>query len=365
MIRAASHEGQGAIAVAVSGGVDSLCALLLLRDAGHDVLALHGRFLPQAGTDPAIAELARICASLDIPFVDVPLERIFAKKVLEPFVRDWDAGLVPNPCAICNQAIKFGALLAAARRHGATRLATGHYARLAQSIAGGYPALAMAGDRAKDQSYFLSLCPPARLARALFPLAELRKDQCRQIVAAHGLHPPAPEESQDICFIKNCDYRAFLNSQRLSLGLPAPAPGPILLRDADGSLRQIGSHSGLCHYTVGQRKGLNLPFAHPLYVTGKNLASNALLVAARAQTAMRACVARSARIHLPPDRWPATVYARLRHHGPLLPATASCEGHRLRIELAQTAWPTSPGQIATLYDSSGIVLAGGILEEIL
>ena len=225
------------LAVAVSGGVDSLCALLRLREQGHDVLALHGLFLPDAasfGLRPApegpclltaaealatplppasrqaVEGLQTACGQLGIPLHVADMRAVFDREVVTPFVRAYARGRTPNPCALCNRAIKFGALLDAALSLGADRIATGHYARLLDGPAG--PVLAAADDLAKDQSYFLSLVPLERLRRAVFPLA--RQDKAASIaqVKDAGLAVPVPQESQEICFIPAGEdaYRAFL-----------------------------------------------------------------------------------------------------------------------------------------------------------
>ena len=241
------------LAVAVSGGVDSLCALLRLREQGHDVLALHGLFLPDAASSglrpapegprlltaaealaaplppasrQAVEGLQTACGQLGIPLHVADMRAVFDREVVTPFVRAYARGRTPNPCALCNRAIKFGALLDAALSLGADRIATGHYARLLDGPAG--PVLAAADDLAKDQSYFLSLVPLERLRRAVFPLA--RQDKAASIaqVKDAGLAVPVPQESQEICFIPAGEdaYRAFLERRWQAEGLSLPGSGP-------------------------------------------------------------------------------------------------------------------------------------------
>ena len=251
------------LAVAVSGGGDSLASLLRLREAGHEVLALHGRFLPDAHnpkSEQAEAGLAESCAGLGVALHVLDLREPFERLVAGPFAAEYLAGRTPNPCARCNVAMKFGLLLDAALELGAQALATGHYARAGAHPVHGW-ALSRGADPSKDQSYFLSLVPRKRLERALFPLADERKTDVRADLAGRGLSPPLPEESQEICFVPGDDYRAFL-AARVHGGLSGlPGPGPAVLPDGT----PVGRHQGLWRATIGQRRGLGLSWREPLY----------------------------------------------------------------------------------------------------
>lgn len=365
-------------AVAMSGGVDSLCALLMLRRAGYTLLALHGLFLPQSVAPPP--GLVQACAALDVPLHVADLRPAFRREVMEPFAAAYADGRTPNPCALCNRAVKFGALLDAALALGADKLATGHYARLtlaprssnSADFAGALPLLAAARDQSKDQSYFLSLVPRERLARALFPLADQDKAQSRALVAAAGLTAPLSRESQDICFVPRgaensgagADaYRPFLERHWRAQGLNAPGAGPVLLDDGNGNVREIARHQGLWRYTEGQRKGLGIAHSEPLYVLAKDSTRNALLVGPRARLGIRACLTGQANVLLEPALWPKQVWARLRHRHKPAPAHARLENGCLRIFLDSPQFPGAPGQVAALYDADGHVLAGGIVHS--
>lgn len=366
------------VAVAVSGGVDSLCALVMLRNAGFRVLALHGLFLPD-GPSNAPAGLAEACAALDVPLHVADLRAEFEREVLSPFAAAYAQGRTPNPCAYCNRAIKFGVLLDTALALGADKLATGHYARLVSGPDTGthenseaLPLLAAATDAAKDQSYFLSLVPRQRLGRARFPLHGQTKEQTRAIVAAAGLAVPLPSESQDICFAPPVAqpgmsaaeaYRPFLERHWQATGTIAPGPGPVLLRDAEGTQREIARHKGLWRYTEGQRKGLGIAHTEPLFVLAKNNAANTLVVGPRALLGIRTCVTGPANIALPPHLWPSTLLVRLRHRQPPCPASVRIQNECLHIQLAEPQFPTAPGQVAAVYDADGRVLAAGVVEE--
>ncbi|WP_325169210.1 tRNA-specific 2-thiouridylase [Desulfovibrio desulfuricans] len=378
----APHIHSPIVAVAVSGGVDSLCAVVMLHNAGFRVLALHGLFLPD-GPTVAPAGLAEACATLGVPLHVADLREAFQREVLTPFAAAYAQGRTPNPCAYCNRAIKFGVLLDTALALGADKLATGHYARLvpgpsSPATAGEdetsetYPLLAAAADAAKDQSYFLSLVPRQRLSHALFPLYGQNKEQTRAIVAAAGLAVPLPSESQDICFAPPAAqagmsaaeaYRPFLERHWQAAGTIAPGPGPVLLQDAAGNRREIARHKGLWRYTEGQRKGLGIAHTEPLFVLTKDSATNSLVVGPRALLGIRTCVTGPANIALPPHLWPDSLLVRLRHRQRPCPARVQVEDACLRIMLAEPQFPTAPGQVAAVYDEEGRVLAAGVVEE--
>lgn len=381
------------VAVAVSGGVDSLCALVMLQQAGHNVLALHGLFLPEAELVPPPG-LEEACASLGIPLHIADLRSVFQREVLAPFAAAYAEGRTPNPCALCNRAVKFGALLDAAQELGAQKLATGHYARLVSgpeeegatrenaaqphsANTSHLPLLAAAHDTAKDQSYFLSLVPRARLAQACFPLAGQDKARTREIVAQAGLNVPLPHESQDICFAPASGasfaqdgagssaeaYRPFLERHWQAAAIVPPGPGPVFLRSADGAQREIARHKGLWRYTEGQRKGLGIAHSEPLYVLAKDGSANALVVGPRALLGVSRCVTSLANVSLVPQYWPEETLVRLRHRQKPAPAKVTLNaGGLLEIEFATPQFPSAPGQVAAVYDASGRVLAAGIVE---
>jgi len=344
-----------AIAVAVSGGSDSLLALALLRRAGHDVIAVHAHFLPpDAGQRALVAAMADQCAVLDVPLTTVDLAAAFHERVIAPFARAYAAGRTPNPCAACNREMKFGLLLEAARALGAVRLATGHYARLEETDAG--PALFRGDDASRDQSYFLTLVPLAALGQALFPMARRRKADNAAALAALGLRPPLPKESREICFVPQDDYRAFLET----CGLPLSGPGPIVL--ADG--RQVGTHQGLWRHTVGQRRGLGVAYTEPLYVLAKDAAANALVVGPKPALSASDCRTGPANFLVAPADWPEAVAVQTCYRMRPRPAAVrvTADGG-LDIRFAEPVARPTPGQVAAVSDAGGRMLAGGILTE--
>ncbi len=385
------------LAVAVSGGVDSLCALVLAKQAGFEVFALHALFCREA-TDPEettiLKGLAENCARLGVPLEVVDLRTQFQTHVTRPFADAYLAGLTPNPCAACNQTMKFGHLLDRALALGATAMATGHYARLAMGPAPAseeQPLLAQATDRSKDQSYFLSLVPQERLAKACFPLQAATKQEAARIVQEAGLAVPAPKESQDICFIPRQPerYRELLGSLRAEAGLGTAKgrdgasdserdgtavrlddAGDIVLR-TPGLTRRLGTHQGLWRYTEGQRQGLGIAWSEPLYVTGKDVSRNILYVGTKQDAVMHGVFVRDLNLMVAEAELPNKAMVRLRYRQQPASATLAleqAEGEhgtlRLRLQLDAPSTLSAPGQTACVYSETGLVLAGGVIEQV-
>jgi len=340
------------LAVAVSGGGDSLAALLALRDLGHDVLALHGLFLPQSDESTAHG-LAEACARLGVPLELVDLRAAFEALVAAPFAEEYLAGRTPNPCARCNAHLKFGLLLDRALALGAEGLATGHFAASGPHPAYGW-ALSRGADQQKDQSYFLSLVPRERLLRAVFPLAARRKAEARAELDGRGIVPPLPEESQEICFVSGDDYRAFL------AGRCAELPGPGLAELPDGAV--VGTHQGLWRSTIGQRRGLGIAHREPLYVLDKDVGRNVLVVAPRAALLADAFAAAEVNLLANPALWPTDVLVQTRYRETARPARVELSGDTMHVRFAEPQVRPAAGQVAAVYDSGGAVLAGGVVS---
>jgi tRNA-specific 2-thiouridylase len=343
------------LAVAVSGGSDSLLSLGLLRAAGHDLVAVHAHFLPPGEKERALAAAINVqCDVLGIPFHAVDLSEAFHAHVIAPFIAAYAAGKTPNPCAVCNRRMKFGLLLQKARDLGADRLATGHYARLEATPDGA--ALFRGMDGSRDQSYFLSLVPQEALARVIFPMAGRHKTGNAAALADLGLTPPLPKESREVCFVPGDDYRAFLEASGTALS----GPGPIVL--ADGS--HLGAHQGLWRFTVGQRQGLGIGWREPLYVLGKVAAANALVVGPKTGLAATTCRTAPANMLVPPAAWPRLPLAQTCYRMRPRPATVVIDaGGRLAINFDEPVSRPTPGQVAAVYDADGRVLAGGVIED--
>lgn len=352
------------IAVAVSGGADSLFALYSLKQAGHEPVGLHGLLadMPARERTRLLAGLERTCRGLDIPLVVEDLRTEFAKRVIEPFINSYITGYTPNPCVLCNSQIKFGLLFDKAMQLGADFFATGHYASLVKNPYGAGNLLAQAKDCAKDQSYFLAMLSKDRLDRLLFPVSAFSKKDILKKLQSNGLDVPGGSESQDICFAggqwdKLVAYR--LETEKDKLG------GNILLRSEDGSMKIVGSHSGLWRYTRGQRRGLGICGSEPYHVLEKRPASRQLVIGSRKMLHMTGCLAKLPNFFVNPASWPDALFVKTRFRQPFLAASVEAGEDFLRVKFAEKAFPSSEGQTLAIYDSGGRLLAGALIEKIL
>lgn len=334
----------------MSGGVDSTAAALLLKQAGHEVAGLH--MLLHEGSDATWRAALRVGEDLGIPMHMVDLAAEFRELVIAPFVRAYAEGRTPSPCPLCNRFIKMGLLFEKARALGYDRLATGHYARVEATAAG--PILRRGKDTAKDQSYFLFMLTGEMLARAAFPLGELTKDRVRALLKSQGIRPWDSEESQELCFVPQDDYRRFLEREGV-----VSLPGPIV--DTEG--RILGRHRGVTHYTVGQRRGLGICGPEPLYVIGIDAKNGTLVVGPRRETYVPGV--RIGRINILRET-PLQVGEKLevKVRSTALPVTCLVEAVEKDIVEVRFVGPQSgiaPGQAAVLYLGDRVV-AGGWIE---
>jgi tRNA-specific 2-thiouridylase len=344
----AAPPAAGRVAVAMSGGVDSAVALLR---AGPQAVGVTLRlWLDPAGpsaervccSPEAVIAARRTCHGLGLPHVTLDLRESFRDAVVRPFVEGYAAGKTPNPCARCNGAFRFQALLELACRVGAEELWTGHYARIVERD--GRRLLARGADPAKDQSYMLATLPPALLGRVRFPLGGNTKSETRAEAAAAGLAVATRAESQEACFLAGGDYRAFLERQ----GVPASA-GPVV----DESGRVLGAHAGAWRYTPGQRRGIGIAAPEPLYALRVEAATNTLVVGRREALARSSVRARGA-LHVPVER----AQAKLRYRSEAVPARVEPEPGGFRLDLEEPVLGVAAGQVAALYDGDAVVGAG-------
>ena len=340
------------VAIALSGGVDSAVAAVLLQRQGLNLQAVHLRLSPQAAAEDRVATLAQ---HLEIPLTVLNLEREFAREVLDYFVSEYARGRTPNPCVRCNAAIKFGHLWDHLKRAGFTHLATGHYARLNLDDHGA-PGLFRGVDRRKDQSYFLSRLPQSLLPNLLFPLGQMTKAEVRRIAREVGL--PVREdqpESMELCFIPAGDYQDFLKARR---GFCGP-PGDFV----DSGGRLLGRHRGLESYTVGQRRGLGLPAREPFYVIEIQPETNRVVLGHREELFSPGLVASGMNwlITPPAGEIEAVAVIRYRHPGVQARITLRGEGE-VEVAFATPQSAVAPGQAVAFYDQDRL-LGGGWIEE--
>jgi len=366
------------VVVAMSGGVDSSVAAALLVEQGFEVIGVMLRLWSEADGDlqlqlnpysatgtpqatnrccsvEAIYDAQSVADRLGIPFYVINVEQPFKEQVVDLFVAEYAAGRTPNPCLACNRKIRFGYLLNYARTLGARYLATGHYARVRRDALGRYQ-LWRGVDRAKDQSYVLSVLGQADLDQVLFPAGEYTKPQVRALAAERGLPTASRVDSQDLCFIADGDYRRFLADHAPE----AVQPGPIF--DSHG--RQLGTHHGLPAYTIGQRSGLGIAAAHPLYVLELDVARNALIVGAADELGrawLRTGAVNWVAGEPPSGPFHADVQIRYRAHPAPALVTPSADG-TTEARFVNPLRGVTPGQAAVFYDGE-VCLGGGIITD--
>lgn len=355
--------------VAMSGGVDSSVAALLLQRAGYAVTGVTFKLFANADAQveperqccslEAVERARAVCQVLSVPHYTMSFVEDFGQEVMGRFVAEYAAGRTPNPCVLCNRHIKFGRFLRRARAIGADYVATGHHARLLATPEG--HRLLPARDAGKDQSYALAHLNQSLMAQVLLPVGEYEKQEVRQLAAAAGLPAAATPESQDICFVVAGSYSDFL------AGRSVPAlPGPLV----DTAGRLLGQHTGLQHYTVGQRKRLQVSTGHRLYVVEKRLADNTLVVGAEHEACRETVAVQDVNwCDLEAGGWPASprrlqVRAMLRYRQSPVTCEISSDEAASRSVVVRLATPVvaAPGQLLALYDAAdGHVVMGGTI----
>jgi tRNA-specific 2-thiouridylase len=352
------------VVVAMSGGVDSSVAAALLANQGYEVIGVMMRLWSEPANGAAtpanrcctpdqMADARRVADRLGIPFYVIDVRDHFRQSIVQFFLDEHAAGRTPNPCVECNRQIRFTYLLERALALGADYLATGHYARVRRE-ADGFRLL-RGVDADKDQSYVLHMLGQAHLAQVLFPIGDYTKSEVRELARAYNLPVAAKQESQDLCFLKDNDYRGFLRRH----GDAEPQPGAIAT--ADG--RQLGQHAGLADYTIGQRKGLGIAAAEPLFVVGKDAAHNTLIVGPRAALARTQLTARQVSWVSAPPPGPIAVQVKIRYKAePLAAWVAPGPTGSAVVRLDEPAYGLTPGQAAVFYDGD-VCLGGGLITD--
>lgn len=356
-----SKEKNQRVLVGMSGGVDSSVAALLLCAAGYEVAGITMRLKPRAlltdaqaaAMEREVADAAAVCAKLGIPHFAPDFSETFSAQVIDAFVESYKHGETPNPCFRCNQRIKFGVLLDWALAHGFDKIATGHYAEIVEE--NGRTLLKRAQDR-KDQSYFLSGLTPAQLSRTLLPLNRMGKAEARALAQEHGLPVAQKPDSQEICFVPDNDYAAFLEK----FGGDLPGEGDFIA--PDGTV--LGRHKGIYRYTVGQRKGLGIALGAPRFVTEIDAARNTVTLGCDADRYTSLVRLRELNwIAVDAVEQPLWVEAKIRYAAQADRAWLTPTGGgtaQLQFETPQRA--VTPGQVAALYQGD-YVLGSGIITR--
>ena len=346
------------VVIAMSGGVDSSVAAALLKEEGHEVIGTTMQIISSGNQATRAGTHARqVARRLGIPHHVMDFRDIFARRVIDDFCREYRLGRTPNPCVLCNKYIKFGVLWERARELGADFLATGHHAKVERDETTGTYLLKKGADKQKDQSYFLCQLNQEQLSRTLFPIGNLTKDKVRQIALELELPVADRPESQEICFIPDDDYPGFLENH-----VPgATASGPIL--DREGNM--LGQHQGLIFYTVGQRKGLGIATAEPLYVTGIEPDRNAIVVGTKEQTYGTELVAGNLNwIAIDRPEHPVKVKARVRHRHPEAEATVTpLDKDSVYVKFSEPQMAITPGQSVVFYDGDTVSGSGTIMRQ--
>ncbi|MBM3289131.1 MAG: tRNA 2-thiouridine(34) synthase MnmA [Candidatus Hydrogenedentes bacterium] len=351
------------VLVAMSGGVDSSVAAALLVEQGHDVVGMTMRVASGEGRETsskacctldAANDARRVADTLGIPHYVINYVERFDREVIQDFVSEYLAGRTPNPCSRCNQRVKFGALYEKALAIQADAIATGHYARTERR--GDRVALLRAVDMNKDQSYTLAGLGQDQLARAMFPLGAMTKDETRAAARSLGLVTADKPESQEICFVPDDNYRNFLASR-----VDAPLAGPIV--NQGGEL--VGHHTGLINYTVGQRKGLGIAAPRPYYVVKIDMQRNTLVVAHEDGAGCPGLTATQVSwCAVPPQTRPFDCAVQIRYKSAPIPCTVTpgADADTFSLTFHESQRAVTPGQWAVLYDGDA-VLAAGIISN--
>ena len=360
----------------MSGGVDSSAVAGLLRREGHEIVGLtmqlwNQRRLPELATEGAgtgrccslddVYDARYVAQQLGIPYYVVNFEQRFEDQVVKPCVEEYLAGRTPIPCTLCNNFIKFDQFLDMAAGVGAAKVATGHYARISYDETTGRYQMRKGVDSAKDQTYFLFGLTQTQLARTLFPLGNFTKPQVRELARELAIPVAAKPDSQEICFVPNGDYAAFIDAYFKEQGIPVEAVrGQIV--DTEGRVR--GEHTGVHHFTVGQRRGLRVAAGEPLYVVATKPAEQ-LVVIGRNDDLLRARLfAKDVNwISIPPITSPQRAQVKIRNKHVAADATlypTSTSG-RVEVHFDEPQRAVTPGQGAVFY-ASDLVLGGGWIE---
>ena len=338
------------IGIGMSGGVDSSAAAYLLKSQGYDVIGITMHLIDNQKSIDSINDAKRVCEELGIKHVVLDLRDKFKSIVIKNFIDSYKSGVTPNPCCVCNKYFKFGLFYEEAVKLGCDYISTGHYAKIVDGK------LYRADVLEKDQSYFLWGINKEVLNKVILPLQDYNdKEKVRELALKAGISVSNKKDSQEICFIPNDDYNAFLDSNLDVL----PKHGDICLKD--GTV--LGKHNGLIYYTVGQRKGLNISYKEPLYVIKLDVENNRLIVGSNDDLFGCSLVAKD--VNLLVDSLPDELYAKVRSRGQLKKCVVTfLDDNKMQVKLLEIERAITLGQSIVLYDKNNCCLGGGIIEEV-
>jgi tRNA-uridine 2-sulfurtransferase len=361
------------VAVAISGGIDSLVSAYLLKEKGYEVFGIHfitgyerphdlpafnnqniHRISVSAIREHAAGKISKIARKLDINIEILDCSREFKTKVVDYFSRTYLSGKTPNPCLLCNPLIKFGTVLGLAREMGASSLATGHYAGVRIDDKGLFH-LTKGADIKKEQSYFLAFLNQEQLSSAMFPLSELTKKEVIKLGAEKGFIPLTNKESQDICFVPDKNYVEFL---RRETDLKS---GPGVIMNRKGEI--LGRHRGIYNFTIGQRRGINCPASEPYYILGIDAVNNIVVAGTKKELLSVKCRVTGINWIGEKPLSPARIRTRIRYRSNEVPSTLFTEpgnAATIRFDTPQSA--VTPGQGAVFYLGNE-VLGGGFIDN--
>ena len=337
------------ILVAMSGGVDSAGAAVLLQEQGYQVAGAYIHMHDYGAAEQDAADARRVCQQLGIPFFLLDERETFRRCVIDDFAAGYNRGETPNPCVVCNRCLKIGSFLNWALEHGFDAIATGHYASTALDPDTGRTLLLRGLDRRKDQSYMLYHLTQRQLSRLVLPVGVWGKESIRQKAEAHGLVSAQRPDSQDICFVPDGDYVRFLVEQA---GVQLKG-GDFL----DQAGHVLGRHRGQQAYTIGQRRGLGISAPHPLYVAGKDPARNTITLAENSQLYHLGLVGRDVNwIPFPAPDGPLAVTAKTRYSQTETPARAiPLENGQVLVRFAVPQRAITPGQAVVFYSGEQVI----------
>ena len=337
------------VVVAMSGGVDSSVCAYLLKQEGYDVVGATMKLIDNDSTNQSINDAKDVCDSLGIKHYVFDLVKEFKDIVISNFIDSYKNGETPNPCVVCNKYFKFGYFYEEVKKLGYDYMATGHFARVIDGK------LVFSNTSNKDQSYFLYGINKDVLNHVIFPLEKYSsKDEVREIAKNANLKVFSKKDSQEVCFVPNDDYKAFLEGKIDNI-----KSGNIIL--TDGTI--LGKHNGLINYTIGQRKGLNIGYKEALYVVDLDTVNNNVIVGTNDDLMHDKLIAED--INLLVDELPNELYAKVRSRGSLKEVNVVLEDNKMIVTFKEKERAITKGQSVVLYDKDKTCLGGGIIKEIL